>query len=212
MNEERVTFLSGDLELEGIIATPKGKGTFPVVVLCHPHPLYGGDMYDSVISMIAQALLNRGFAAFRFNFRGVGESRESYGNGNGEQGDASAAIDYVSARAEIAPNKIGLAGYSFGGGVAFNVALKDDRVKALALVSPVIPDSGWKRLGTYSKPKFLVLGDNDEYFPLAKYEPKIKSSLKPHEYAIFPNTDHFWTSSKVIMAGRVAEFFAGSFI
>ena len=212
MSEERITFQCGDLKLEGIITISECKSPFPAVVLCHPHPLYGGDMHDRVISTIAQALLNKSVAAFRFNFRGVGESQGSYGGGKGEQQDAVAAIDYISTRTEIASNKIGLAGYSFGGGVAFNVALKDDRVKALALVSPVIPDSGWKRLGAYSKPKLLVLGDNDEYFPLAKYEPKIKSALKPNEYAIFPGTDHFWTGSAVTMAERVADFFIGILI
>jgi hypothetical protein len=212
MSEERITFNCGDLKLEGIIAIPEGKSPFPAVVLCHPHPLYGGDMYDSVISTIAQALLNKGIAAFRFNFRGVGESQGNYGGGKNEQDDTVAAIDYITKRNDIVSDKIGLTGYSFGGGVAFNVALKDDKVNALALVSPVIPDSGWKRLSTYSKPKLLVLGNNDEYFPLVKYEPKIKNALKTHEYAIFPATDHFWTTNKVIMAERLAEFFAAILI
>jgi len=174
MNEERPTFHSGNLTLEGIIDIPEGKSPFPAVVVCHPHPLYGGNMHDNVITTIVRALLYKGIACFRFNFRGVGESQGSYGGGFREQDDAARAVDFVTKMGKIDPDKIGLAGYSFGGGVAFKVALKDDAVKALALVSPVIPDSGWKKLGGYARPKLLVLGDSDEYFPLAKYEPKIK--------------------------------------
>lgn len=212
MSEEHVIFPSGRLVLEGIINIPEGKGPFPAVVLCHPHPLYGGNMYDGVITAIGRALINRGIAVFRFNFRGVGESQGSYGKGKGEQKDSVAAIGYVMKQAEIAPDKIGLAGYSFGGGVAFNVALKDDIVRALALVSPVIPDSGWKKLGGYMKPKLLLLGDSDEYFPLAQYRPKIEGALKPREYEIFPYTGHLWAGNEDGMAERAARFFAASLV
>ena len=212
MNEERPTFHSGNLTLEGIIDIPEGKSPFPAVVVCHPHPLYGGDMFDNVVVAICKALLNKGIACFRFNFRGVGLSQGRYGGGIREQDDAAAAIDYIFGNYKIAPDAVGLAGYSFGGGVAFKVALKDDAVKALALVSPVIPDSGWKKLGGYSRPKFLLLGDSDEYFPLAKYEPKIKSALQPGEYEIFPHTSHFWAGSEDEMAERAAGFFVVSLI
>lgn len=212
MNEERPTFHSGNLMLEGIIDIPEGKSPFPAVVVCHPHPLYGGNMHDNVVVAICKALLNKGIACFRFNFRGVGGSQGSYGGGFREQDDAAHAVDFVTKMGKIDPDKIGLAGYSFGGGVAFNVALKDDRVKALVLVSPVIPDSGWKKLGGYARPKLLVLGDSDEYFPLAKYEPKIKSALQPGEYEIFPHTSHFWAGSEDEMAERAAGFFVASLI
>ncbi len=205
-------FPSGRLALEGIIDIPEGKSPFPAVVVCHPHPLYGGNMHDNVITTIVRALLNKGIACFRFNFRGVGGSQGSYGGGFREQDDAAHAVDFVTKMGKIDPDKIGLAGYSFGGGVAFNVALKDDRVKALALVSPVIPDSGWKKLGAYARPKLLVLGDSDEYFPLAKYEPKIKSALQPGEYEIFPHTSHFWAGNEDEMAERAAGFFVASLI
>jgi len=50
--EEKISFLSGDYELEGLFAKVSGdKG----VVITHPHPLYGGDMYNPVVNTIASA-------------------------------------------------------------------------------------------------------------------------------------------------------------
>jgi alpha/beta superfamily hydrolase len=44
MKEERVTFTSGELTLEGMIAYPDDAGPHRAAAMCHPHPLYGGSM------------------------------------------------------------------------------------------------------------------------------------------------------------------------
>src|SRR5271155_2488873 len=51
MQEVQVTFRSGDLTLEGLLANPGGNA--PAVVVCHPHPLYGGSMYNNVVDAVA---------------------------------------------------------------------------------------------------------------------------------------------------------------
>jgi uncharacterized protein len=208
MNEAYVKFPSGELTLEGYINLPDSHGPFPAVVICHPHPLYGGDMFDSVVVAVSASLEQKNIAFLRFNFRGVGASEGKYSGGAGEKKDAAAAIDFVSKMPEIDPEKIGIVGYSFGGGVAFAVAMKNVSVKALALISPVMPDSGWTKLGAYTNPKLYVLGDSDEYFPLVAYERMIKETLKPGEYAIFQNTGHICGEILGAMAERVAAFFA----
>ncbi len=58
------TFLSGNLKLEGAIHLPEGSGEkLPGVVLCHPHPLYGGDMNNNVVMAISRTLSERGIIA-----------------------------------------------------------------------------------------------------------------------------------------------------
>ena len=54
--------------LEGTLSAPDGDGPHPAVVICHPHPRFGGDMHTNVVSAVADALVQRGIAAIRFNF------------------------------------------------------------------------------------------------------------------------------------------------
>ena len=51
------------------------------VVITHPHPLYGGDMDNPVVSVIEGAFREKGFTTLRFNFRGVGTSTGRFDNG-----------------------------------------------------------------------------------------------------------------------------------
>ncbi|MDP4978699.1 MAG: alpha/beta hydrolase, partial [Desulfobacterales bacterium] len=73
---------SGDLELEGLFESGR---TTRGVVITHPHPLYGGNMYNPVVDAIRRAYRLKGVATLRFNFRGTGESEGQHDNGVGEQ-------------------------------------------------------------------------------------------------------------------------------
>ena len=61
---------SEGIELETEIVLPEAD-TNRVVVLCHPHPLYGGNMDNSVIISSSTKLNQSGISRARFNFRGV---------------------------------------------------------------------------------------------------------------------------------------------
>ena len=70
MRLETVGFKVDDDHLDGILTTPDSPFSGAILLL-HPHPLYGGSRDDRVIRFVDDFLLNRGFATFRFNFRGV---------------------------------------------------------------------------------------------------------------------------------------------
>src|SRR5580704_13904811 len=82
--EELVTIpgLPGEPSLEARVrASDSAKRA---VVLCHPHPLYGGTMHSAVVLAIAKLLAEKGgaeVAHLRFNYRGVGESEGKYAEG-----------------------------------------------------------------------------------------------------------------------------------
>ena len=64
----------------------------PFVVVCHPHPLYGGTMDNKVVTMTAKAYERLGCNSVRFNYRGVGESDGIYAKSIGEVDDAMAVV------------------------------------------------------------------------------------------------------------------------
>ena len=95
MREEKVLIPSSAIRLEGLLSNQEALHLKGGVILCHPHPQYGGDMYNPVIAIAVEAASQEGFATLRFNFRGVGESEGSYGEGIGEREDVKAVIEYL---------------------------------------------------------------------------------------------------------------------
>jgi len=66
-----------------------------VAVVCHPHPLGGGTLHNKVVFRVARGLEAANVATLRFNFRGAGASAGTHDEGEGEQQDVVAAIDWV---------------------------------------------------------------------------------------------------------------------
>src|SRR5439155_1037306 len=62
-------------KLEGALHLPE-QTPAPGIVVCHPHPLYGGDMRNNVVDAICDMAVAEGVAALRFNFRGLGSKAE----------------------------------------------------------------------------------------------------------------------------------------
>ena len=211
MSRVHITFPVADILLEGVWHFPEGKDSFPAVIVCHPHPLYGGNMSSNVVFAICQALAQKSIAALRFNFRGVGKSGGVFGGGIAEQEDVKAALAFVSSTATIDQKRIGLAGYSFGASVVLPVAVQDERVSLLALVSPSLLDSGWEQLKSYTKPKFLIVGDNDFVIPQRQFEQQVKDIPESKQCQVIFGADHFWAGFEEEVAQKVTQFFAAGF-
>jgi alpha/beta superfamily hydrolase len=204
LKSKRVIFPCGDLRLEGELHLPEGKGPFPVVIVCHPHPLYGGDMDNNVVTAVYFALVKSSIAALRFNFRGVGNSAGSHGDGIGEQDDAKAALDFLFTLKEIDSQRIGLAGYSFGGMVAASVAINENRIKQLALISPALNETGWIQLKKYTLPKLILIGEADTSVPFRPFQ-RFFGDAK--QYQIIAGADHFWSGFEEQLSSKIAHFF-----
>lgn len=211
MNSVRSRFPCGDIFLEGELKLPQGKGPFPVVVVCHPHPLHGGDMHSNVVIAICQALSRHLVATFKFNFRGVGNSGGTYGEGIAEQEDVKAALTFVLSTTDIDTHRIGLVGYSFGAGVALPVAVQDERIHSMVLVSPALSDTAWEQLKGCNKSKLVVIGDADFVIPLERFQQYIKSIAEPGQYRIVEGADHFWRGYEEELAEEVVRFFVDGF-
>lgn len=151
---------AGDLQLEALLKEPQGaiKGG---VIVCHPHPLYGGTMDNRIVYRTAKAAVEAGFAALRFNFRGAGLSGGQFDQGIGEKEDAVAAISWLESKYPALP--LVLAGYSFGAWVGLQVGCLDARVKAMVALAPPLNLYDFEFLYNNSKPALYIAGTSDEF-------------------------------------------------
>ncbi len=211
MAELKVQFPCGSLTLEGIWHLSGGEGVYPAVVVCHPHPLYGGDMHNGMVAAVCEELVAQGISALRFNFRGVGGSGGEFEEGIGEQEDIKAAISLAASSKFVDRARMGLCGYSFGAGVVLTVASKLKRVRALAAISPPLFIPGLERLENFTGPKFFIGGSEDSLFSAQDLARFVESLPEPTEHEIIRGADHFWLGHERKAAKKAADFFARVF-
>ena len=211
MEPQKVTFPCDDITLQGIWHVPEGTGPFPAVVVCHPHPLYGGDMTNNVVVAICEALLHSSIAVLRFNFRGVGQSRGSFGGGIAEQEDLRAALQYIRSSPDVDSRKIGLAGYSFGAAMVLSAALGDEEMHYLALVSPMTSDATFEQLQRFDGSKLVIIGESDTMLPVSWYQHYSGEGSGILQCDVVPGADHFWFGHEGEITSRVSRFFISAF-
>ncbi|MGH9204424.1 MAG: alpha/beta hydrolase [Vicinamibacterales bacterium] len=203
MSETRgVSFSSANLTLEGQLHLPD-TAPAPGIVVCHPHPQYGGDMHNNVVDAICETAVASGISALRFNFRGTGRSEGRYDNGIGEQYDVRAAFAYLRDVPEVDTERVALAGYSFGAGVAVHVA---STAGLRAFIGVSLPTTMPLEGVTVACPALFVSGDEDEYSD-ADDLTEFVSSLGPQaELKLLPGLGHFWFGVERDLKEIVAPF------
>lgn len=205
MITRHMVFPCGSIMLEGELQIPEGNSIFPVVVVCHPHPQYGGDMNNNVVEVISESLLLNSIAAFRFNFRGVGRSEGRYSGGVGEQDDIKAALSFIAGMSNIDANRIGLSGYSFGASVALSVAVEEKHVRSLALVSLPSGQKDWEILKQYLQPKCLIVGSTDT---IIQYKQMLEYFRNEDYFHVIDEADHFWQAHEQELKKQLKHFFS----
>jgi len=145
--------------IEGVLHLP-GNAPRAIAVVAHPLPTMGGTMDNKVVTTLAKAFVELGYAALRFNFRGVGKSDGSYDEGNGETLDAIAAANFLRGKFPGLP--LLMAGFSFGGYVQARAAA-EVQPQHLVLIAPAV--------GRFAMPNvpantLLIHGDLDEVVDL----------------------------------------------
>lgn len=186
----------GDIEaLRDMAQHPSGESSRGVVVIAHPHPLFGGSMNNKVVQTLARAFVQCGWTAVRFNFRGVGHSAGVYDNGQGEALDMQAVIEQVAAAAPggDAP-PLALAGFSFGAFVTSHVL--QALWPARELTSLVLVGTAASRFNVASVPPelhertLLIHGEQDDTVPLADVLNWARPQALP--VTVVPGVEHFF--------------------
>ena len=176
-------------QLEALIDSPTGAPR-AVVVFGHPLPIEGGTMHTKVVFQSAKALTRIGCAVVRFNFRGVGRSAGTWDEGQGEQDDYRAAIDYAASR--FPGIELWAAGFSFGSHVAMSVGAADDRVCTLIGIAPPVNKYDFNVAAGSPKPKFIVHGIEDELIPLKAVREFYARMADPKELVEIDRANHLF--------------------
>ena len=190
-------------KLETVLAEPDSGQPRGIAIVAHPHPLYGGTMNNKVVYTLFKALLELGFIAVKFNFRGVGQSGGTHNpgeNGAGETEDVVAVAESIKNQFAArfgGPPPLLLAGFSFGGAIQAYAArrLKPERIIMVApaverLSAPPLLAPGVKH-GTESAPVVLIIhGDQDDVVPLKS----VLDWAAPQELpvVVVPGAEHFF--------------------
>jgi len=149
--EEKIYFKTSDgLKLCGILSVPKEK-TNKCIVLCHGIGNVDKNE-DGIFTKLSKKLTDVGFAVFRFDFRGHGESDGKQINMTvtGESEDLKAAIRFLQAKEY---KEFGILGASFAGGaVSLFVNQNQHLIKGLILWNALIdyssminPVTNWEK-------------------------------------------------------------------
>jgi uncharacterized protein len=175
--------------LEVVLEEPASKAPTRFAVVCHPHPQFGGTLDNKVVHTLARTLQELGMPTLRFNFRGVGQSAGSFGDGIGETDDALAVVDWGRARWPGAA--LWLAGFSFGGFVALRASLVRG-CERLITVAPPVQRFNFKELRVPRCPWLVIQGDADEIVDHRAVMEWTLSLEPAPDVRILSGVDHFF--------------------
>lgn len=111
----------------------------PAIIVCHGY----GSQRSDVLTLVT-ALQDQQFNVFLFDFAGHGSNPPGTTLGYREVGELRAAIQSISTRDDVDPQRFGLWGVDMGGYVVLEVATTDPRIKAF-----IVDDA-------YSDPRVMV--------------------------------------------------------
>jgi uncharacterized protein len=196
---------AGLVQLEANLREPEAPPRGAVVV-CHPHPVYGGTMDNRIVYRAAKAAAAANFAALRFNFRGAGQSTGLFDQGIGEKDDVIAAIRWLNEKYPGLP--LALIGYSFGAWVGLQVAYSDPHVAAMVGLGIPLDLYDMEFLIENPKQALYVVGTRDEFCSqenLDRFARRLHASSFVHQ---IDDADHFFSNQADIVQNLIYDFFS----
>ncbi|MFZ5572636.1 MAG: alpha/beta hydrolase [Thermodesulfobacteriota bacterium] len=184
---QKTSFVSDGYRLEGVLERTDGERG---VVIAHPHPLYGGNMHNSVVGTLSRVYHEKGFTTLRFNFRGVGASQGQYDHGNGEITDALAAVNHLK---EIGLVDIEVAGYSFGAYIWGRAAMERGCTASMVMISPPLAFMDFSGIQPCADLRLIIVGQEDEIAPLVAVREWISTARHRIRMETVPRADHFFS-------------------
>lgn len=198
--ESKINFKSEEVTIEGNW-NPGPEKT--AAVICHPHPLYGGDMQNPVVVAAANVYARKGISTLRFNFRGTGGSTGSYDNGFGEQRDVLAAITWLQKK-DI--TRIRLVGYSFGAWISALVVADGAPVADLVMISPPVALIDFPTPLALPSLGLVLTGQHDDIAPPSLVQSQLNHWNPKAPLKVLPGADHFFSTALTDLESALSEY------
>jgi alpha/beta superfamily hydrolase len=173
-------------------------------ILCHPHPLYGGNMHNNVVQAARQTFAGLGWGTLRFNFRGTGASGGNPAEGKKDALDLIAISEFLTARS---PGHIDLAAYSYGAWAAMEAVRMGLCPDLLILVSPPLDFISFEGLRLPDVPSLVTIGNQDDFCSVES----LKKWLRGQQHTnvtleILPYVDHFYWGAERELSAKIEAF------
>ena len=164
------------------------------ILLCPPHPGYGGDRGDARLVAIAHRLAGANFAALCLDY-------SAYTGGVQEVEDVLLSLRYL----EKMGQPPGLIGYSYGAVMASHAAARYPALSGLVLIAP--PEQvDLLTIDTTSLHRLLIIyGAHDRL--VAGNISKIYAAFKGKKESLSFDTDHFFGGFEERLADGCLTFF-----
>lgn len=185
--KNKTSFISDGFKIDAII---EKKSSEKGIIITHPHPLYGGNMYNAVVEAIYRVYAKNDYSTLRFNFRGVGESQGTYDDGNGEKNDVMAAYAFMK---DNQIQHIDLAGYSFGSWVNGNVVALNNPYRNLIMISPPVSFMDFVGILPIENLTLTITGDRDEFAHQDDLNRILQKLNGDAHHISIEGADHFYT-------------------
>lgn len=208
MIDEKIWIEGPSGKLEAVLENPRVQTPLKwIAILCHPHPLHGGNMNNKVVTTLSRAFSEIGVYAVRFNYRGVGLSDGTYGDFSGETQDALAVLKWV--KTNFKDNQIAVGGFSFGGCIAIELA-KRESIGQLITIAPALHLINYDLNITFNFPWLLVQGWEDEVVETNKILDWCSNLPKKPELWCLPDASHFFHGKLVYLKKKLEHYLLNS--
>ena len=121
---EKISYPAGDINVSGFLSLPKNQAACAAVIIFH-----GSDGFKPNHEMIARKLAKEGFAALALTWFGEAPPRSHWSKIHAE--DIMQAVIYLEQLPTVDADRLGLIGFSRGGGLALIMASRIPQTKAV---------------------------------------------------------------------------------
>jgi len=140
---DEITFWSEGIDCAADLFLPDGPGPHPGIVMGH-----GWNQTKQGLRTEASRVRDIGIAVMLIDYRTIGKSGGSPRGQifpRNQVEDLRNAVTYLRRRPEVDPERIGIYGVSFAGGLALQATAFDRRIKVCVSQSPIVSGRRWMR-------------------------------------------------------------------